>query len=65
MAKHSTDMGHNIQFQDTRILVTKTGCMKHVIREAIETELQPDNMNREEGFPLSKAWKPLLQTMKK
>jgi hypothetical protein len=22
-------------------------------------------MNREEGFPLSKAWKPLLQTMKK
>jgi len=32
--------------------------MEHVIREAIEIELHPDNMNKEEGFSLSKAWKP-------
>jgi hypothetical protein len=31
--------------------------MEHVIREAIEIELHPDNMNKEEGFSLSKAWK--------
>jgi len=34
------------------------------IREAVETELQPSNMNRDEGFSLSKSWKLLLQTMK-
>jgi hypothetical protein len=46
----------------TRILAMKTRPIKHIIREATEIEFHPDNMNREEGFSLSKAWKPLLQT---
>jgi hypothetical protein len=38
--------------------------MECIIREAIEIELHPDCMNKEEGFSLSKSWKPLLQTLK-
>jgi hypothetical protein len=53
VAEHSTGLGHRIQFQDTRILATKTGCMESIIRGATEIALYPDNMNRE-GFPLSK-----------
>jgi hypothetical protein len=34
--------------------------MDCIIREATEIELQPNNMNREDGFCLSKAWTPTL-----
>jgi hypothetical protein len=38
--------------------------MDRIVREAIEIELQPYNMNKEEGFCLSKSWKPLICTLK-
>jgi hypothetical protein len=38
--------------------------MECIIREATEIELHPDNMNREEGFSLSKLWKLLFQILK-
>jgi hypothetical protein len=37
--------------------------VESIIREAREMEVHPDNTNREGGFSLSKAWKPLLQTL--
>jgi hypothetical protein len=38
--------------------------MDRVIREAIEMELHPISMNREDGFFLSRAWKPLICDLK-
>jgi hypothetical protein len=38
--------------------------MERIIRETTEIKLHPDNMNKEEGFSLKKAWKLLLQTLK-
>jgi hypothetical protein len=38
--------------------------MDWVIREVIEIKLHPDNMDREDGFSLSQAWKPLIRDLK-
>jgi hypothetical protein len=38
--------------------------MDQVTRKATEIELHPDNMNREDGFPLSQAWKPFIHDLK-
>jgi hypothetical protein len=65
MAEHSGDLGHSIQFCNTSILTIKTRYMDHIIRETIEIEFHPNNMNREVGFYLSKSWKPLICSLKK
>jgi len=45
------------------VLDKKSRGMGSLTREVIETELHADNLNREEGFFLSKSWKPLVQTL--
>jgi hypothetical protein len=55
MAEHSTNLGHAIQLHHPAILSTKPRYMDRIIREAIEIELHPNSMNREDGFCLSKT----------
>jgi hypothetical protein len=64
VAEHSINLGHCIQLQNTTILSTKPRYKDRIIREAIEIELHPNNMNREDGFCLSKSWKPLICSLK-
>jgi hypothetical protein len=39
-----------IQFHNSSILTTKTRYMDRIVREAIEIELRPYNINRENDF---------------
>jgi hypothetical protein len=48
-AEHSIDQGHRIQFHNSSILVTKIRYMDRIVREAIEIELHPYNINRKDG----------------
>jgi hypothetical protein len=64
VAEHSINLGHHIKLQDTTILSTKATYMDRMIREAIEIELHPNNVNRENGVHLSQARKPLMHTLK-
>jgi hypothetical protein len=37
--------------------------MDRTIREATEIKLHPNNMNSEDGFCLSKSWKPPIHSL--
>jgi hypothetical protein len=65
VAKHSINLDHCNQLQaPTSILAKKSRYRDGIIREATETELQPNNMNREDGFSLHRSWKPVIPTLK-
>jgi hypothetical protein len=38
--------------------------MDWTLKEAIEIKLHPDKMNREDGFSLSLAWKPVTHDLR-
>jgi hypothetical protein len=64
VAEHSIELDHWIMFHETEVLAKTSGHMGGLVKEATEIKLHPDNINREEGFKVSKAWNPRTRLLR-
>jgi hypothetical protein len=64
VAEHTINLGHQIQLQNIIILVKNMIQMDWILREAIGVMLHPNNMNKEDGLFLTRAWKSLICDLK-
>jgi hypothetical protein len=60
LAEIGFNHNHVIKFQDTRIFVIVPSYMEQLMREAVELELNPNDMNRDDSLTFSRSWRPLL-----
>jgi hypothetical protein len=63
VAEHSLTTYHRIHFDGASKLGTVTRYMDRLVGEAIEIRLHPDNFNRDDGFNLSYAWRPIIKIL--
>jgi hypothetical protein len=64
VAEYRFNHNNVIKFQETQILSILPRYMEQIFMEVVEMELQPNNMNREDGLTLSGSLKPLLRLLR-
>lgn len=64
LAYHSWTVGHNICFEETKILHKSLSRGTRILREFLELQLSQTIINKEEGAKLSAAWLPACEQMK-
>jgi hypothetical protein len=64
LVEHGFNHNHKILLQEAEVLSTKSGYLDRLIMEAIEVNLHSNNINREDGLILSRAWKLIIRLLK-
>jgi hypothetical protein len=60
VAEHSINARHKIDF-NVSVLDRASECMDRLVKEAIQIRLNQNNINRDNGFTLSRAWNPVTK----
>ena len=61
VAEHSAECQKTVDFTKAKVLSRETRWTDQMVRESIEIYKHGNNFNREDGFTLPRAWKPILQ----
>jgi hypothetical protein len=61
LAEHSLKTKHHVRLEETKILAKEDHLFKCCIREAIEIQRNPSNLNRDNGLELNEIWLPLIK----
>jgi len=64
VTEHNNDLSYRVWFNNIRILAGMNWCTELLIREPAEIELNPNNINREDGFSLQRSLKPFIHSLK-
>ena len=64
LAEHSTTSKHHILMEDAKVIVNFDHYTRRQVREAIEIEKHPFNINRDDRWKLSTAWAPIINKIK-
>ena len=65
VAQHALENNHHIGFNEARLIDRANNYWDRLRRETIEIQLQANNFNRDSGLHISKAWCPVLSTLRR
>ena len=64
LAEHSVTSKNHICIEDAKVIARIDHYTKRHVIEAIEIKKHPKNINRDEGWKLSKSWTPIITLIK-
>ena len=64
LAKHGHQSRHHIRIEETKLITIEEHYKRRKIREAIEIEKFPLNLNRDDGLKLNECWRPIIRHLK-
>jgi hypothetical protein len=60
LTEHSCTTSHHVCLEDARVVAKLDNYGKRKVMEALEIELNPNNLNKDDGWKLSESWRPVL-----
>ena len=64
LVEHSWGIEHHVCLQDAKIIARIHHYRKRKVMESLKIELNPNNINRDEGWKLSETWLPLIHMIR-
>ena len=64
LAEHAHHSRHHIRIEETKLITRQDHYSRRKIREAIEIEKFPLNLNRDDGLKLNECWRPIIRHLK-
>ena len=64
LAEHAHQSHHHIRIQEAKLITREELYKRRKIREAIEIEKIPLNLNKDDNLKLNECWRPIIHRLK-